>query len=285
MFRPRLLANRKIDFWALHKILGYGVRDNSSFYEIGGAEVAFELYRWMTTSVTGDNFERWSWETRWTRQSLAKNMSSRVGCGSRGPDEITPFRCSYDRHQDARPANGWRHELASRFAHALLDEGKMAEWRVHMGIDADKPSRVPIKTHDHVPPPEYMALHYGNGEIGWRPNYCGPGTNDYLPGEIDKLFGLATPKPRRLREQLNPCHEDARDLCAVLLWPTKDGWVANIEYGVDGSSWNEDYRIHWSKRGDGVTCCRQREDEPFSSFVYRAREQFEVLLEPAEVKR
>lgn len=290
MFEAKLLSSRKIDFWALHKILAYGVRSWTTFGEIGGAEVAFELYRWMTTNVTGDNWNRWSWPTRWVRESLAMNMSSRVNCGGQRPDEITPFRCSYDRHQDARPATGWRHELASRFAYALLDEGKMAEWRATMKIDLAKPRRVPIVTYDRVPPPERMALRTSSGEhLGWKPNYGGPGTNECFPGEIDKLFGLATPKPRQLREQLNPYHDDARNLQAVLLWPTKDGWVANVEYGVDGSSWDSDCRLDFldeAEHAKDMTWCRQRRDEPFSQFVYRAHDQFEALLEPvAEVKR
>lgn len=281
MFESNLLTRRRIDFGALLKLLAYGVRPNDSFYQIGGAEAAFELYRWMTNSVTGSNFERWSWPTRWTRESLAKNMSSRVNCGSDG--NITPFRCSYDRHQDARPSWGWRHELASRFAHALLDEGKMAEWRAAMKIDLAKPRMVSMLTYDHIPPPPRSTLRGCKGDpLGWRPSWGDPLEGNGFAGEIDRLFALATPT-RRLREQMNTSHTEARYLQAVTLWPTHDGWVASIEYGYKGSSWSQDYRIKgWTKseRARDKTHCAQRKGEPFSNFIYRAHDQFDALLTP-----
>lgn len=274
MFESRLLTKRKIDFDALLKILAYGVGYHEGFWQIGGVEVVFELYRWMTSSVTGKHFERWSWETRWTRQSLAKNMSSRVGCGSDG--NITPFRSSYDRHQDARQPQGWRLEIASRFAHALLDDGKMADWRSAMKIDMANPRIVPMLTYDMVPPPPRSELRMSNGELlGWRSPSC-------FASEVDRLFGLATPS-RRLREQLNPHHPDARYVKAVLLWPTQSGWVANIEYGFEGSAWNNDCRLSSTDRYDhtkDMTWCRQGKGEPFSQFVYRAHDQFDALLTP-----
>lgn len=291
MLEHKLLVRRKIDFGALLKILAYGVRDYETYTPIGGAEVAFELYRWMTSSVTGENFERWSWETRWVRANLASDMSSRVGCGSSvrgwGDNTITPFHSSYDRHQDARPPKGWRIELASRFAHALLDEGKMAEWRAVMRIDTTKPRIVPLLAYDCVPPPPRSALRGFNGEpiepLRWRPSYGDPTDGNGFAGEVDRLFALATPT-RRLREQLNTNHPDAQYIQAVLLQPTHDGWIANIEYGFDGSTWDQDYRIKgWAEedRARDQTHCKQKKDEPFSQFVYRAHDQFETLLTPA----
>lgn len=281
-FECKLLTRRRVDFNALLNILARGIDRDEDFGRIGGAEVAFELYRWMTNSVTGKHYGRWSWPTRWTRESLSMNMSSRVNCGAASGVEVTPFRCSYDTHQDAGPPWGWRRELASRFAHALLDDGKMAEWREAMGISFAKPKSVSILTYDRVPPPPRASRIGFDGEPRWLEWQDGPAEGRRFPGEIDRLFALATPT-RRLRDQLNTFHPGARYLLAVKLWPTSEGWEAGIEYGFQGSSWSRDSRIKgWSKRDRArdKTHCAQRTREPFSNFIYRAHDQFESLLTP-----
>jgi hypothetical protein len=265
-----ILTSKRVDFGALICIMSGGIDRRTDFFEIGGAEVLFETYRWMTSSVTtatGYPCDRWSWPTTWVRESLAADMSDRHSCGMA---EITPIRGSAypnDRHQDAAPPWGWRRTLARRFHAALFDDGLMAEWRKAMRIDPAKPRRIGMLVYDRLPPPPW-ATHYFDGKpVGWRMSYGDPAEGRGFEGEIDRLFALATPT-RRLIPQLNRFHADARFLTDVNLTPTHAGCIVSTGYGVDGSRWN------------GPECA-QKKGEPFANFIYRAYSKIDAMLTPA----
>jgi hypothetical protein len=247
----RLLRRRRVDFSDLVRLFAGsvgGIRRDECFMPLG-VDGIFELYRWMAASVTGDAWDRWSWPTRWGRGSLVADLGGRPGCTS--THDVTPLRGSFVWYQDSRPPCGWRTELATRIGHALLDGGKMAEWREAMGIDLGKPRFVSMLVYD-CPPPAQGARWSSLVDFG---------------REVDSLFALATPT-RRLRKQLNKYHPDARYLTAVLLAPASNGWIACTEYGVDGARWN----------GPEIA---QGKDEPFVDFIRRAHKEIDSMLTPA----
>lgn len=268
-----LLTRRTIDFGALVKAMARGIGRDESFYPLG-VEGLWELYRWMTSSVTGAKWggpaAPWRWPTRWGDGSLCADLGGRPSCTS--VTGITPiYGSAYadDRHQDANPPWGWRSEIARRLHHALFDTdefGKMGTWRREMGIDPAGKLRVPMLTYDHVPPPPRSTLRSSDGTLYWRSSYGDPKEGNGLGGEVDRLFALATPT-RRLIPQLNPHHVDARFLTAVKLKPSHAGWIVMTEYGFDGSRW------------DGPSMS-QKKGEPFANFVYRVHDKIEALLTP-----
>lgn len=269
MFESRLLTKRKVDFGALARLLGsnaaHGVRRDEGFYPLG-VEPLFELYRWVMTSVTGKNWDRWTIPGRWGRYTLCDTFSGRSSVNGTAAE---PFRGSYDRNVNSLPPWGWRQEMARRFGAILFSEhGLAVDWRKAMGIDLAKPKTIAMSVYDNVPPPPRATLYGFHGEpLGWSMSYGRhDGNRRGFGGEIDRLFALATPA-RRLIPQLNSFHADARYLLAVKLAPTATGWVVSTEYGVDGSSWG----------GPGVI---QRAGEPFANFIYRAHDKIDAMLTP-----
>lgn len=268
----KLVTKRKVDFGALTRILAHGIRDDESFWEVGGAEALFELYRWMILSVTsapyGAPLPRWSTPGRWGSFTLCASLSGSSATSVSRSDPLRGSAYPHPRNVKECGSRHWRQEMGRRFFHALFDDGMMVDWRREMRIDPRVPRPVPMLVYAPCPPPPPRATHYFLGREfgGWTQGYGDPTQGRHFPGEIDRLFALATPT-RRLIPQLNSEHDDAHFLTAVLLSPTHAGWVASTEYGIDGSRWD----------GPSVT---QKKGEPFSHFIYRAHDRIDALLTP-----
>jgi hypothetical protein len=298
VYESNLLTRKRVDFGALAEVLARGVGYYSFRPALDDQEV-FEVYRWIMTSVTGKGFDRWSWSTRRVRESLAANFGGRPNCGSSGGMGEPILETIDQRHQDYR-AGGWREEMARRLACVLFDKGPAIEWRKAMGISLTKPRPISMLVYDHVPPPPRSTAYDFDGKpYGWT-SHTPRGKRSGFDGEVDRLFALAS-TTRRLRvafrgdeerEDADEGPEPSYYLTAVMLEPYPEGWVASIEYGFDGSRWNDDYRWLYSKgkqrepRGERDPLrCFQRKDEPFANFVYRAHDKFDALLTPACVPR
>jgi hypothetical protein len=222
-------------------------RSNNAFEPIGVA-ATFEVYRWMIQSLLRGGREKDCLPYRWPTQWGERSLLADLS-GLPGCTNVS----------QCRPlTSNWREQLFDRLAHALLDKGPMADWRTVMRIDLARPRHVPMN---------------------WRSDWA-------VARDLDALFALNDPS-RRLVESLNSVHADAIFLTDVQLFITRDhGWSAGIEYGVDGSRWNEDHRATSPmayERADGqedAVHTYQREDEFFGDFIVRTRETFEKLLTP-----
>jgi hypothetical protein len=217
-----------------------------NLFEPVGVQVVFELYRWMTSSAT-ENGQRWSEVDPLAWRRYPEILSSIGGRRGRGHTDVAPL--------DRR----WRRDLPQRVLNALEHGGVVERWRKEQRIDPNGARRLPLLTYDSP-----------LGVRGW-------GLSDKEVGEaIDALFALRSPE-RRLREQLNPVHPEARRVVDVELYPHAGRWIAALSYGYDGSVWREA-----SRRGRGRDPIRavQRGGEPFWDFIQRARRHLERALTP-----
>jgi hypothetical protein len=221
-------SRKRVDFRMLLEALA---RRDEDFHPLRPL-AALELYRWMVSSVMAQD-SHWRWPTRWGSSSLIANMGGAPGILNTYHPK--PFR------------NDWRADLAARFAHALLDDGPMAEWRKVMGVTDRR--YVPMLVDERA---------------DWR-----------LGNALDKLFALVT-SSRRLRVGINKYHPDARFLTAVYLHPRREGWEVRIEYGLDGSRW----AIDDDHYGAAHAPTEQQENESLLDFVDRSYAKFDAVLTP-----
>lgn len=205
------------------------------------ADTLFELYAWMLSSMKAVGP---SVRGQWGWHS-AFNMVEAHGC------------TDLDRHCRGDGFSwAWREQLRDRMLLALLSDGLVGKWREVAGLTLLPSVWINALVHDA----------------------------SNVDDDLDALFALSD--GRRTRYQLNTSHADAIHVVGVSLyapntWQGHKSWIVQMQYGVDGSVWDEDYRPMNSGRRPKSLRPAQQKGESFLTFVRRARLELEKLLVPA----